>query len=161
MFLTFANPDEQIEFVVELFIKHVDEMKIVAKLAWPNQMFYKWFWPNAKYHATIVLKSAFGNHNVRLLFLGISWILNGFGSKIITMRQPFKMLLLNATVSGGGLLESYVLPMNLAQTKHLFPKVFLNTTLLFCGFVMKCGVVGAAPSVAQYEFRSHRKKCSV
>ena len=58
------------------------------------------------------------------------------------------MLLLNATISGGGLLATYVLPMNLAQTKHLFPKVALNATFFFGGFVMKCGVVGAAPSVA-------------
>ena len=64
------------------------------------------------------------------------------------MTQPLKMPLLNATLFGGGLLESYVLPTNLAQTKHLFSKVPLNTTLLFCGFVMKCGVVGAAPSAA-------------
>ena len=64
------------------------------------------------------------------------------------MRQPLKMPLLNATLFGGGLLESHVLLMNLTQMKHLFSNVPLNTTLLFCGFVMKCGVVGAAPSVA-------------
>ena len=38
--------------------------------------------------------------------------------------------------------------MNLAQMKHLFSKVPLNTTLLFGGFVMNWGVVGAAPIVA-------------
>ena len=55
-------------------------------------------------------------------------------------------------------MEYHESSMSLAQTKHLFYKLPCFTTLVFCGFVKKWGVVGGAPIVATIRIQEPSQK---